>query len=421
MRLQHRLERRLVPALHAGLELQERVERLGEGGGGRLVPERQVVAELGHADRQIEVGLRRYRAREGGVEPQHLGGGQARARRDLAHRHRPGAARGEDRLLRHLGTDALHQDGVAEHHLGVAERAGAVGAIQVAVAAQIHRAQVARELRPQEILLARGRAAQAFAVDHRASHVHAARVMFRQRRNEAAVHRAEDREVGGAVGRLRGLVEGFDGGRRQTIEELPVAPQPLAQPQSVGARARRAVQARFEDGLRQPDVGRHAEAFVDEAPLGEERSVAGHVRQKEQPPRGIAEQRTQRRCQAAHHQVAAIVEAQRPRHASERVAQRGVGPHGAAGPVALGREGGNQPAITLAAKRDAAVGNREDVLPERIGRAERLHHRQIGLQPRRRAAVRLGTHAEAGQHTEGERQQQTTTRARPCRHATTWA
>ena len=52
------------------------------------------------------------------------------------------------------------------------------------------------------------------------------------------------------------------------------------------------------------------------------------------------------------------------------------------GPVALRRERDHQPPVLRAAKRDAAVGDGEDVLPERIGGSERLHHRQIGLQAR---------------------------------------
>ena len=113
------------------------------------------------------------------------------------------------------------------------------------------------------------------------------RVVLRQRRDEAAVHRRQDRQICRAVRRLRRLVVGLDRDGRQAVQRLPVAAQPLAEPQRVGAGAGRAVQARLEDGLRQPDVGGHAEALVDEAPLAEERPVPRHVRQEERPRVGL--------------------------------------------------------------------------------------------------------------------------------------
>ena len=57
--------------------------------------------------------------------------------------------------------------------------------------------------------------------------------------------------------------------------------------------------------------------------------------------------------------------------------------------AALRRERDHQPPVLRAAKRDAAVGDREDVLPERIGGPELLDHREIRLQARVDSTRRL--------------------------------
>ena len=75
--------------------------------------------------------------------------------------------------------------------------------------------RLAANSEPEEILLARVDAAQPLAVDDGPADVDAAGVMLRQRRDEAAVHRGEDRQVRRAVRRLRRLVVGLDHRRRQ--------------------------------------------------------------------------------------------------------------------------------------------------------------------------------------------------------------
>ncbi len=65
-----------------------------------------------------------------------------------------------------------------------------------------------------------------------------------------------------------------------------------------------------------------------------------------------------------------------------------------------------KPAVALAAKDDAAVGDGEDVLPEGVGGPERLHHRQVVLEPLGHAGLRLGAQGGADQAGERQRQQQ---------------
>ena len=78
--------------------------------------------------------------------------------------------------------------------------------------------------------------------------------------------------------------------------------------------------------------------------------------------------------------VAAVVHADRPLHVGQCRGERRVYPDGASGPVAPGRESGHQASVARAAERDAAIGNDEDVLPERVGGPERLDHVEIRLQ-----------------------------------------
>ena len=70
----------------------------------------------------------------------------------------------------------------------------------------------------------------------RAPDVDAAGVMLGQRRNEAAVHRGEDREIRRAVRRLRRLVVCLDARRRQAVQVRPVALSHWQKPRRVGSR-----------------------------------------------------------------------------------------------------------------------------------------------------------------------------------------
>ena len=135
------------------------------------MPERDVRTELGHEFRQVDRREGRHLARQCWIEPLHLGRRQVGALGDLTHRNRPRRAHRENALLRDLSPKPSHVDGVAEHHLRVAKRAHAVGAIEVAIASQRDPAQVLGELRSHHVLLARGGAAQALAVDECTPHV----------------------------------------------------------------------------------------------------------------------------------------------------------------------------------------------------------------------------------------------------------
>ena len=184
-------------------------------------------------------------------------------------------------------------------------------------------------------------------------------------------------------GRLRRLVVGLDVLRRHPVQHLPVAAEELTEAEGVGARAGRAVEAGFEDRLRQADVSGDAEALVDQAPLAEERPVLGHVRQQEQPARGVVQQRPDGGLEPPHHFVAPIVQANRERAAAERGRHRRVHPQAVLQPVApLRGEGDHQPPVLGAAEGNAAIVDGEDVLPERIGRPKRLDDREVRLQAR---------------------------------------
>ena len=99
---------------YAAFEAQEGVERRGVRGRRRPVPERDVGAELAHEGGQVQRAVLRHSPLQRRVEARDLGRGQLRPGRDLAERERARGAHREDRLLRHLGADALHDRRVAD-------------------------------------------------------------------------------------------------------------------------------------------------------------------------------------------------------------------------------------------------------------------------------------------------------------------
>ena len=172
-------------------------------------------------------------------------------------------------------------------------------------------------------------------------------------------------------------------------------------PMRARAGAHRAVEARLDDGLRQADLGGHAEAFVNRRPFAQERAVAvarsaagtarasGCARPGRRAARGAGRLRRGGRSRSAG--------SCDPR---ERVGERRVLPDGIAGPVAFGWKRDEKAARPFAPEGNRAVGDDEQVLPERVRRAIRRHRVLIGLEPvaRRRverARFLRGRHARA--------------------------
>src|SRR4030095_11452013 len=119
----------------------------------------------------------------------------------------------------------------------IERRLVSIGPVQVAIALNGDLSKTCGEVRPEEVLLLRAGATQSLAVDHGTSHVDAAGVMFRERRNVAAVHRGEYRQVRRAVRRLRRLVVGLEHARGNVVQKAPVAAEELTEADRSGARA----------------------------------------------------------------------------------------------------------------------------------------------------------------------------------------
>ncbi len=168
------------------------------------------------------------------------------------------------------------------------------------------------------------------------------------------------------MGRLGRLVERLDDVRRQLLQPVPVARQPLAESDRARARTPRAVKPRLEHRLREPDVGGHAEALVDRPPLLEEHPVSLGVRPDEVAARGVVQDRPHRLLEDGRHLIALRVEPRRQAVSVEQVGERRIFPLRAGLPVALGRKHHEQAPVHRAAIRDVPVRNREDVLPELV-------------------------------------------------------
>src|SRR5262245_30925666 len=111
--------------------------------------------------------------------------------------------------------------------------------------------------------------------------------MLGKRRNERAVLRGEYAQIGGAVGRLRGLVVGLEDGRRELVQPLPVGREPLTEAGGTRLRSSVASQTRLEHRLRKTQFGRDAEALIDRAPLLQEASISLCIRQQEVAARRV--------------------------------------------------------------------------------------------------------------------------------------
>jgi hypothetical protein len=227
-------------------------------------------------------------------------------------------------------------------------------------------------------------------------------------RDEAPVFGGEDRQVRRAVGRLRRLVVGLNHARcRNALQLIPVNQQPLAEPERARARTHSALEARLDDGLRQTDLGRDAEAFVNRCPFAQESAVAIGIGQQEETARRVVDDRAHARLEKPGHFIAAAIEIGRKRDPGEHVGKSRVFPDGIAGPVAFGWKRDEKPARQFASEGNRAVGDDEQVLPERIRGAIRRHRVPIGLEPVARRRVERtrflrGPHARAELRREGE-------------------
>ena len=213
------------------------------------MPERHVRPELFHVRRQVQVGAGGYFAEERGIESLDLACAQAGLAGDLGQGDGARRPHRDDPLLGIFHGKLAHINHVAEDHFRVQRRAQAVGAKQLPIAADRDTAQGYRKLRAEQILLARAHAPQPLTVDHGAPHVHAAGMMLGERGNEAAIHRRQNRQVGGAIRRLGRLVVRLEYSGGQPIQEGPVALEKLTEAQGPGSGPGSAVQARFENRL----------------------------------------------------------------------------------------------------------------------------------------------------------------------------
>ena len=372
--LQRRSEAVLVPFLDAGVEPDELVEDGGVPGIRGAVPERDVRPEVRDVLGQVQVGPRRDLPHQGRVVAPHLVAREAGALHHPRDRRAARHAHGEDPRLRHLGRQAPDGRRVAEDHLGVQRRARTVGAEQRPVAADRDRSQPAGEVGSPQVLLARVPRAEPRPVDDRAPDVDAAGVMLGQRRDEAVVHRRQHRQVGGAVRRLGGLVVPLDHVRGAPLQVVPVAGQPLAEAEGARGGTGAAVEAGLDHRLRQTDLGRHPEAFVDRSPLAQEVAVAGGVGRHEAAARRVVHDRPDQPLERLLDGAPPVPQTPRETAAGERVGQRRFRPGAVAPPVAPGGEGHEQPPVGPAPENDVAVRNREDVPPEGEGRPERGQH-----------------------------------------------
>ena len=136
------------------------------------------------------------------------------------------------------------------------------------------------------------------------------------------------------------------------------------------------------------DVGRHAEPLVDRAPLREKAPVPAGVRQQGVSARRVVQHRPRGALQEQRHLFPPFAQLASERLTFEDVGERGVGPHRLARPVPFRGKGREEPSIDGAAKRDRAVGKREDVLPERVARPEGLHRGEVVAPARLDGVVR---------------------------------
>ena len=192
-----------------------------------------------------------------------------------------------------------------------------------------------------------------------------------------SVLRGEHGEVRRAIRGLRGLIVTFDEVRGQAAQPLPVAREPLAEPDGPGRRSSRGVQSRLDHRLREAYVGGDAESFVDRAPLPQEASVTARIRKQELSPGGVVDDGPGNRLEKSGYLIAPLVDVPRELVAVQQMCQTGLLPVALAHPVALGREDGQQTAVYAAPERDEAVRNREDVLPEGIAGPESLQGGEI--------------------------------------------
>ena len=196
-------------------------------------------------------------------------------------------------------------------------------------------AQVPGQPRSQKISGSDIVAAESFAGNQRAPDIRSAGVVLGQCGNERAVFGSEDGQIGSAIGRLCRLVVAIDANRREGVEPLPVLPEPLAEPDGVGFRTPGRAQPRFENDLREPDVGGHAEPFVNRGPLAEKAPVAAGVWREGVAAGGVVQYRPDGALQQERHAIAPFAQLAREQFTVEGSGGASIYPHGIARPVSL--------------------------------------------------------------------------------------
>src|SRR5262245_19940050 len=112
----------------------------------------------------------------------------------------------------------------------------------------------------------------------------------------------------------------------------------------------------------------------------EEAAVALGVRHEELPARRVVHERTGDWREQTNEFVAPRIQLLGKRAPIQEPIQRLLFPDAISHPIAGGWKDRQQPTVLSAAKGNSSVGNREDVLPERVRRPKHLHHRKVPIQ-----------------------------------------
>src|SRR5690606_30433687 len=132
---------------------------------------------------------------------------------------------------------------------------------------------------------------------------------------------------------------------------------------------------------REPDLGRHAEALENPAPLRQERAEALRAGFDERAARRMVNDGTRGLGEKAGRLLAPLVQRAVEALTVEQLRVLAVAPAGAFEPVALRRERREELAVRRAAERDVAVRHREDVRPEPVARTVLAHRFEIFAEP----------------------------------------
>ncbi len=215
------------------------------------------------------------------------------------------------------------------------------------------------------------------ADDQRAADQALDQAQLGQGRNERSVFGRQHRQIRRTVGRLRRLVVAFDGCRREMVQAFPVLVQPLAEADGVCFRTSLRAQSRFENHLRQADIGRNTEAVVDRSPFPEECPVATDVWQQRIAASRVVNDRARGALEELRNLVTTLADLARQELTIKDVRERWVLPCCVPRPLALGWKQREQTSIGRTPEGDRLIGQREDVLPERVTRPIFLHRGEV--------------------------------------------